>query len=162
MPVTLQNRRRQMQVFNLDHRSYCEPSGCGCVELVVTLVREHPRTGAQLPRRIEKKAPGSLTLLALETRRGLPEAILKVPEVKAAIDAGTVRVVEHTSDAPSGPGGGQQAGAAAAQAVVAPAGAGQATTVAGKEAATSPVAPAPAAPAPKPMPPAAPGTGGAK
>ena len=99
MPVTLQNRRRQMQVFNLDHGVCCGPEGCGCTDLVATVIAEHPRTGELLPRHIRKKIPGSLTLLALETRRGLPDAILKVPDVSAAIVAGALRVVGETPKA---------------------------------------------------------------
>lgn len=95
MPVTLQNRLRQMQVFNLDHAAYCQ-SGCGCIDMVVTVSTEHPRTGARLPRRVEKKVPQSLTLLALERRADLPDAILNVAEVKSAIGAGSVRVLEQT------------------------------------------------------------------
>lgn len=99
MPVTLESRVRQMQVFNLPHGAYCKDD-CACSDRTITVVAENPRTGARAPRLVTRKTPGSLTLLARERRAGLPTAILDVPEVKAAIARGRVRVVEQTPDTP--------------------------------------------------------------
>lgn len=99
MPVTIESRLRQMQVFNLEHASYCREA-CACSDITTTVVEENPRTGERAARRIEKKSPASLTLLALERRAGLPTALLDVPDVKAAIARGHVRVVEQLPDAP--------------------------------------------------------------
>jgi hypothetical protein len=98
MPVTLESRVRQMQVFNLPHGAYCKDD-CACGDRTITVVEENPRTGAKAPRLVTRKTPDSLTLLARERRAGLPSAILDVPEVKAAIARGRVRVVEQTPDA---------------------------------------------------------------
>ena len=103
MPVTIENRLRQLQVFNLDHDAFCRPGACACSNLTVLVVDENPRTGERAQRRVEKKAPGSLTLLALERRAGLPVRLLDVPEVKAAIARGHVRIVEQAPDAMPGP-----------------------------------------------------------
>jgi hypothetical protein len=100
MPVTLESRVRQMQVFNLPHDTYCRNGDCACSDTAVVVVEENPRTGARAPRRVARKTPDSLTLLARERRAGLPTALLEVPEVKAAIARGRVRVVEQTPDAP--------------------------------------------------------------
>lgn len=101
MPVTLQNRLRQMQVFNLDHAAYCGPTGCACIDTTVTVSVEDPRTGERRPRQLDKKIPQSLTLLALERRTELPDTVLDVSEVRAAIDAGTVRVLAQPPVAPA-------------------------------------------------------------
>ncbi|HYM96989.1 MAG TPA: hypothetical protein VET26_06805 [Candidatus Sulfotelmatobacter sp.] len=100
MPVTLESRVRQMQVFNLPHDTYCSDGDCACSDTAVVVVEENPRTGERAPRRVARKTPDSLTLLARERREGLPTLLLDVPEVRAAIARGRVRVVEQTPDAP--------------------------------------------------------------
>jgi len=94
MAIALRNTQRRMQVFNLRHDLYCEASGrCGCTERTVTTVEENPMTGERRPRPQRRKVPGALTLLALETQHGLHEAVLKLPEVKRAVGAGSLRVL---------------------------------------------------------------------
>jgi hypothetical protein len=102
MPVTLENRQRRMQVFNLPHESFCRAQ-CACSELALVVIGENPRTGERAPKHVVKQIPSSLTLLSRERRRGLPVAVLEVPEVKAAIRARAVRVLEHTADLPHAP-----------------------------------------------------------
>lgn len=96
MPVTIENRVRQMQVFNLEHDAYCAGGECSCSDITTVVVEQNPRTGERAPRHVTKKAPASLTLLARERRDGLRESIVSVPEVRAAIERGFVRVVEQT------------------------------------------------------------------
>jgi hypothetical protein len=100
MPVTLENRIRRMQVFNLDHAAFCAGGECACSDITAVVVEHNPRTGERAPRHVTKKAPASLTLLALERREGLRESILAVPEVRAAIEHGHVRVVEQAPAQP--------------------------------------------------------------
>lgn len=100
MPVTLHNRSRQMQVFNLVHDAYCRGRACSCSEITTLVVEENPRTGERAPRRVPKRVPAALTMLARETRSGLPNAVLQVPDVQAAIGRGILRVVTQTSEAP--------------------------------------------------------------
>ncbi len=100
MPVTLESRVRQMQVFNLPHEAFCRDGRCACSDITVVVSEENPRTGERAPRNIQKKAPASLTLLALERRSGLPSVLLDVPDVRAAIARGRVRVVEQSPDTP--------------------------------------------------------------
>jgi hypothetical protein len=99
MAVTIENRLRQMQVFNLIHDVYCRGRECACSEVTVVVTDENPRTGERAPRRVAKKVPSALTLLAREERDGLPDAVLRVPEVRAAIDRGVLRVVRQVADA---------------------------------------------------------------
>lgn len=96
MPITLESRLRQMQVFNLDHNAYCGTGTCACSEITTTVLEENPRTGDRAPKRMTKKAPAVLTLLARERQEGLSDAVLQVPEVRAAIERGHVRVVAQT------------------------------------------------------------------
>ena len=94
MAIALRNTQRRMQIFNLRHDLYCEAAGrCGCTEQTVTTVEENPLTGERRPRSLKRKVAGALTLLALETHQGLHEAVLKLPEVKRAVDAGSLRVL---------------------------------------------------------------------
>jgi hypothetical protein len=93
MPITLENRGRQMQVFNLPHELYCEKSGrCGCAQEIVNTWVEDAATGERTLRSTIKRIPASLTLLAREKHPGLHEAVLEVPEVQRAIELGTMRV----------------------------------------------------------------------
>jgi hypothetical protein len=93
MPITLENRGRQMQVFNLPHELYCEKSGrCGCAQEIVNTWVEDAATVERTMRSTVKRIPASLTLLAREKHPGLAEAVLEVPEVQRAIELGTVRV----------------------------------------------------------------------
>jgi hypothetical protein len=93
MPITLENRGRQMQVFNLPHELYCEKSRrCGCAQEIVNTWVEDAATGERTLRSTIKRIPASLTLLAREKHPGLHEAVLEVPEVQRAIELGTMRV----------------------------------------------------------------------
>jgi hypothetical protein len=93
MPITLENRGRQMQVFNLPHELYCERSGrCGCAQETANTWVEDAATGERTLRSTIKRIPASLTLLAREKHSGLAEAVLEVPEVQRAIELGTLRV----------------------------------------------------------------------
>jgi hypothetical protein len=95
MPVTLENRLRQMQVFNLVHEAYCREGACACSEVEVVVVEENPRTGERAPRRVSRRAAAALTLLAREVRPGLPDAVLDVLDVRAAVARGQLRVVRQ-------------------------------------------------------------------
>ena len=103
MPVTIESRVRQMQVFNLPHDAYCEDGKCACSDMTVVVVEENRRTGDRASKHIAKKAPASMTLLALERKAGLPSVVLDVPDVKAAIARGHVRIVEQSPDSAPAP-----------------------------------------------------------
>ncbi len=97
MPVTLESRTRRMQVFHLSHDVCCR-GRCACSEVTVVVTAENPRTGERAPRQLQKKVPGSITLLARERKAGLPSAMLELAEVKAAVARGYLRIVEQTPD----------------------------------------------------------------
>ena len=98
MPLTLQSRARRMQVFHLPHDVWCRDR-CACEEVTTVAVAENRRTGERARQQLTKKVARAITFLALERRQGLPAALLGVAEIKAAIDRGYLRVVEHTPDA---------------------------------------------------------------
>jgi hypothetical protein len=102
MPLTLQSRARRMQVFHLTH-DVCCCDRCGCEEVTTVVVAENRRTGERGRQQLRKKVPGSITFLALEQKKGLPAALLGIAEIKAAIDRGYLRVIEHTADAAAVP-----------------------------------------------------------
>jgi len=102
MPITLESRVRRMQVFNLPHEAFCK-GACACSETTVVVVAEHPRTGDRAPKHVAKRVPPSMTWLARERRAGLPSVLLEVPDVKAAIECGYLRVVEQMPDAAPAP-----------------------------------------------------------
>ena len=94
MAVALKNKERRMQVYNLPHDIYCQAVGeCSCQEKTVTTIAENPLTGDRMPKPVRKKLAGSLTLLALEKRDGLHEAVLEIPEVKRAVERGRLKVL---------------------------------------------------------------------
>jgi hypothetical protein len=97
MPVTLESRTRRMQVFHLSHNVFCRDR-CACSDVTVVVTAENPRTGERAPRPLQKKVPGSITLLARERKPGLPSRLLELAEVKAAIARGYLRIVEQTPD----------------------------------------------------------------
>jgi hypothetical protein len=93
MPITLESKARQMQVFNLPHDIYCAVAGhCRCQEQLVTTVVEDPQTGERTPRSVVRRIPASLTLLAGARAQNLEEAVLKVAEIRTAIERGAIRV----------------------------------------------------------------------
>jgi hypothetical protein len=97
MPIILENRVRRMLVFHLPHDVCCRDE-CACLETTVVLTAENPRTGDRARKHVPRKVPGSMTWLALERRTGLPNTLLEVPEIRAAIARRELRLVEQTPD----------------------------------------------------------------
>ena len=91
MAVTLESRVRRMQVFNLDHETYCQGPECCCSEMDLLVSDHNAVTGEKGVRPIRKRVPGSLTLLALDRLTGLPDVVVNVPEVREAIARGFVQ-----------------------------------------------------------------------
>ncbi|TBR17482.1 MAG: hypothetical protein EPO57_09115 [Chitinophagaceae bacterium] len=99
--VTLTNRKKGIEVFNLPHKEFCTEAECGCQAITTQLTEELP-DGTRGVRHIERKLAGSLTLLAGESKE-MPDQVLQVRDVKAAIDRGTLRVIQHQPKAPAKP-----------------------------------------------------------
>jgi len=91
--VTLVNRLNQKQDFNLDHEGWCTELECFCVPTKVVTVDEN-RKGIRAPREVVRNLPTSLTMLAKE-KGNFPDRILKVVEVAAALEKGTLLKVSQ-------------------------------------------------------------------
>ena len=99
MSIVIKNMERRMRVINLPHETFCKAAGkCSCARETVTTVVHDPRTGERSPASRVKRIPASMTILGLETRENLPDAFLDVPEVKAALRAGRLRIIEQRSE----------------------------------------------------------------
>jgi hypothetical protein len=84
--VSLTNRAKGTRSFNLTHAELCGEH-CVCEDVhqrVVGVAAGSRRPGLK---RSILRCPPPLTLLAEETRRGLPAAIVNCPEIAAAIAA---------------------------------------------------------------------------
>jgi hypothetical protein len=103
MTVTLESRVPRSQTFNLDHASCCTGEACGCREVTVPIADQDPRTGERWERRVARRVPASLTLLALERRAGVPRSALGARELRAAIQRGYVRVFVESPASPVSP-----------------------------------------------------------
>lgn len=97
MPITLESRVRRMLIVNLPHDVFCR-GACACTQIPVVVTAENPRTGERAGTHVWKGAPASMTWLALERKAGLPGHLLEVPDVKAAIGRGHLRLVEQTPE----------------------------------------------------------------
>jgi hypothetical protein len=99
MSIVIKNMERRMRVINLPHETFCKAAGkCSCTRETVTTVVHDSKTGERSPVSRVKRIPASLTILGLEAREGLPDAVLEVPEVKRALRAGRLRIVEQRSE----------------------------------------------------------------
>jgi hypothetical protein len=136
-----------MQVFHLLHDVVCRDR-CACDEVTAVTVAENRRTGDRARKQLSKKVAGSITFLALEQKPGLPSALLELAQVRAAIDRGYLRIIEHTPDVAPTPRGPVHPPAAGPTPASAPAVPPPAASTASSVATTS--APTPAADAPTP------------
>jgi hypothetical protein len=101
--MTLQSRLRGMQVFALEHATFCGPEGCACTSVPVLVTEENPRTGERARRWQLKLVPGSFTLLALERRERLSPRLLRLPALRMALARGSLRLVEERAAEPVSP-----------------------------------------------------------
>jgi hypothetical protein len=78
MSVVLTSRTRRIKVFILPHDVYCAALGtCACT---------------MTPERDARRLAASLTVPAGATIAGLPDAVLAVPHIQRAVDAGDIVV----------------------------------------------------------------------
>lgn len=89
MPVTLKNKARAMKVFNLPHAIVCTEALCLCTRRVTGVQDVHPETGEKSMRALKKRLADSVTFTAAGTEgdevSDLPDTVLAVPEIAAAI-----------------------------------------------------------------------------
>ena len=80
MATTLINKQKRKRTFILDHPSFASQGRAMNMTMTQTT-----RDGRKLPKRVKKWVPGSMTLLAGEKRHGLPDQIIKVPQIAKAL-----------------------------------------------------------------------------
>lgn len=101
--VTLTNREKRMQVFNIPcrkPRGEC-PGDDFCQRVETQLVAE-TQDGVSGTRTVSRRLPGSITLLAGAVAV-VPGWVASSPEVKAALDRGALRLLQHTAEATPSP-----------------------------------------------------------
>jgi hypothetical protein len=89
VPVTLKNKARAMKVFNLPHAIVCTEALCLCTRRVTGVQDVHRETGEKQMRALKKRLADSITFTAAgtegDTIKELPDTVLQVPEIGAAI-----------------------------------------------------------------------------
>lgn len=93
--VSLKNTEKRYQVFNLPCPVKPCDGSCGKCELITQRFPEELDDGKVGIRETEKRIPGSMTLLAGETAKGLPDWVASCPEVKAALDRGALKLIQE-------------------------------------------------------------------
>lgn len=90
--VTLINREKRMQVFNLPAPADVEDTLSKTIEQRTIEEYEEGKKGVKVT---EHRVPGSLTLLVGEKKVGLPDWVKTCPEVKAALDRGAIKLIQE-------------------------------------------------------------------
>lgn len=98
--VTLQNKSKRLQTYNLDHESLESAEGPHGYRDIETTVVEQAPDGSLYPSRQQRRVPSALTLAAGESRT-VSDDVIKCSAVAAAIKRQELRVIEQHSDAPA-------------------------------------------------------------
>ena len=94
MPVTLQNTRKRMVSYNLEHPS-CHEDGYGKIHSI-ELLDTDPKTGMGRAKLVKRRISGSLTFPAGGTLTDLPNSVLRAKGVTKAVKAGHLVVLSNT------------------------------------------------------------------
>lgn len=100
--IKLQNRTKQIKVFNLPHAFRCVGNKCFCSPTSLRLTEALP-DGSTGIRVVDRLLCSSLTILAGETSEALPDEVRAAPEVKAALDRKVVRLIQLQEAKPAPP-----------------------------------------------------------
>ena len=89
---TLRNNTNRRQIFELPHDFVCKDDACMCT-VVDRRVRDlNPQTGEYGVRAEQVRAPFAIHLAARGSSPALPDEVVNVPSVAAAISRGTLSV----------------------------------------------------------------------
>lgn len=90
--IDLRNEQKRMESYNLTGPAMREVKGEYGYRVVRTgVVALNPATGSKAVEAKERALPGSITFAAGETKGDLPSAILKCPEIAAALAGGRLK-----------------------------------------------------------------------
>lgn len=98
--VTLTNKQRRMVPYNLAGEHMRDHPEYGYKRISQTRTTHNPRTGVVGSVRGRASVPDSITFCAREKKENLPKALIRCPDIAAAIKRGDLRIVYQ--DAPVG------------------------------------------------------------
>jgi hypothetical protein len=99
--LKIQNASRRLQVYDLAAPAFQDNTSAHGYKLQHVHVVEHSKNGKLAARRLPRMFPTSITFLAGETISNLPNEVLDVPAVQAAVARGELRVLSRTKDEPA-------------------------------------------------------------
>ncbi len=91
--VTLINTSGKIKVYNLDH-PFFRTKKWGARRMNVQVIEEH-KDGRRMPKTLKRSFPGVITLLAGESREGLPDQVQAVPAIRKDIRDKRIKVVKE-------------------------------------------------------------------
>lgn len=91
MATTVENLGRRPVVIELDHQTF-RKSAYGYRKHDVRTTELNAKVGTYVKRKHDKFLPGTLTLLGGEKKSGLPDDIIRVPDVQAHRRNGRIRI----------------------------------------------------------------------
>lgn len=103
MAVILKNKSKRMQIFELPHDVVCEGEGDGCLCTDTTLVIPflNKATGERGMKHIDKTLNDSVHIAVGESSRPLPDSVVSVKSIKAAIGRKEIEATTAPASAPT-------------------------------------------------------------
>lgn len=96
--VSLINLSRTVHTYILVHALVCTEEECSCGRQLVGVTDHDHETGKKNVRALRRKLADSVTIMSKgtdgDTVHGLPDGVLRLPEVKAALAKGEVRALK--------------------------------------------------------------------
>lgn len=88
------NRTKTIQVFNIPCRPNCDGTDCFCSQ-VQTHLNVQDKDGTSGRKILDRRLPGSLTLLASETKTKMPDWVGETAPIKDAVAKNILRLVKE-------------------------------------------------------------------
>jgi hypothetical protein len=90
MSVVLKNTSKKMQIHDLPHDLVCdgEDEDCLCTDHTLRISVLNPESGEKAVRLVDRTINDSVHIAVGEKSRELPDKVLGVPSIEAAIKAG--------------------------------------------------------------------------
>lgn len=100
MSVVLKNVSKKMQIHDLPHDVVCDgdDEGCLCADTTILSLVLNPEGGGKSFRHVDKTLSDSVHIAVGEKSRALPDKVVNVRGIAAAIKAGEIKVEK---DAPA-------------------------------------------------------------
>lgn len=94
MSVVLKNVSKKMQIHDLSHDHVCDGEGddCLCSDATLRISTLNPESGDKAVRLVDKTISDSVHIAVGSESRPLPDGVVNVPSIKAAIAARELQV----------------------------------------------------------------------